>query len=87
MKKYSEAIQYYSKAKEIQSSTDYSYLLLLANAYSNLGFSKEALSTASEGLKLDPQNLNFLYLRGMIYFNINDYENSAINFFTISFKP
>lgn len=79
-KKYSEAIQYYNKAKEIQNSSDYSYLLLLANAYSNLGFSKEALSTASEGLKLDPKNLNFLYLKGLIYFNINDYENSAINF-------
>lgn len=79
-KKYSEAIQYYNKAKEIQHSSDYSYLLLLANAYLNLGFNKEALSTASDGLKLDPQNLNFLYLRGMIYFNINDYENSTINF-------
>ncbi len=86
-KKFNEAIEYYTSAKEMPDLQEEYFIIRLAQAYFYIGDSKEALSTINYGLKLNPNNFHYYYLRGEIYFKENDFKNSITNFTKAATDP
>ena len=67
-------------AKEIPNLKEEYFIIRLAEAYLNVGAIKEAFATIAYGIKLNPRNYGYPYLRGYIYFQEKDFKNAIINF-------
>ncbi len=78
--KYNESIESFLKAKDIPNHKEENFIIRLAEAYLNVGSIKEAFATIAYGIKLNPKNAGYPYLRGYIYFKEKDFKNAVINF-------
>ncbi|MDZ7369869.1 MAG: tetratricopeptide repeat protein [candidate division KSB1 bacterium] len=70
-----EALFYYHQAAEIDSSSPSIYLAIADNYY-NLKNPEAAASSARKALKLDPNNLEALYLLGLCYESLQKYDEA-----------
>lgn len=77
--KYTDAIEYYNKAKTYFKTNDYTYLKL-AQSYFEIGQIKDSQIAINSGLKINPTNSELYFTRGLVFFSIADYNNAIFNF-------
>lgn len=77
--KYAEAIEYYTKAKDLPNIPEEYFVPNLAKAYFNLNSIKDAQSAISYGLQLNPKNAEYFYIRGLIYYSQINFKDAVAN--------